>query len=112
MVTDLVLCEIQTAEKVVRSQASRGEIRGEQTGNATGFSSEYFCFTLSVSSHQSYSPLFIPALFLIRTTRERRLATFKQSNTLSDISGACKGKYFHIVFILLRVRLRKTYYTG
>jgi len=37
-VTDLVHCEVQTAEKGFRSRASPGEIGGGPAGTVTGFS--------------------------------------------------------------------------
>jgi hypothetical protein len=108
---DLVLCEVQTAEKgfdlepvevkfMVNKQALRqvylrvSVLRCQYyPTKATHPCSSQYCSLSERLEAEDCEPS--NKAILCRISQEH-----------------CKGKYIHIAFILIRVRLRETYYTG
>lgn len=85
-------------ENLAASQASPCGIIGPQSGNGTGFSSEYSCFYLYYSTSSSYPTSSTSTCCPYQKNKEAKPGNLPESDGLSEIGENWIGKYFKLSF--------------
>ena len=100
METDLVHCEVQTAVNGVRSRASPGEILVGPTGTVTDFSHNISVLRCQYHSTNTPHPSSSQYSSLSERQEGEDVETSNKAALFQISQEHCKGKYFHIAFIL------------